>query len=63
MTHFQIHNNSKNEEAKSLIRYAKRKYSRKLSQKYMFITPGIFHENNEDFPKNFSLDNFSKVLS
>ena len=61
MTHFQIHNNSRNEEAKSLIRYAKRKYSRKLSQKYIFITPGIFHENNEDFPKNFALENFSKV--
>ena len=61
MSHFQIHNNSKNEAAKTLIRYAKRKYSRKISQRYMFITPGIFHENNEDFPKNFSLENFSKV--
>ena len=62
MTHFPIHNNSKNEQAKTLIRFAKRKYSRKLSQKYLFITPGIFHENNEIFDKKYSQENFSKVL-
>ena len=62
MNHFNIHNNSKNEEAKNLIRNAKRKYSRKLSLKYLYITPGIFHENNEEFPQKYSLDNFSKVL-
>ena len=62
MNHFTIHNNSKNEEAKNLIRNAKRKYSRKLSLKYLYITPGIFHENNEEFPQKYSLDNFSKVL-
>ena len=61
MSHFPIHNNSKNEEAKNLIRFAKRKYSRKLSQKFIFITPGIFHENNEDFPKKFSVEDFTKV--
>ena len=60
MTHFPIHNNSNNEEAKSLIRYAKRKYSRKLSQKYLFVTPGIFHENVE-FLEKYSFENFSKV--
>ena len=61
MSHFPIHNNSKNEESKNLIRFAKRKYSRKLSQKFIFITPGIFHENNEDFPKKFSVEDFTKV--
>ena len=61
ITHFPIHNNSKNEEAKNLIRFAKRKYSRKLSQKFIFITPGIFHENVEEFPKKYSIENFTKV--
>ena len=61
ITHFPIHNNSKNEEAKNLIRFAKRKYSRKLSQKFIFITPGIFHENMEEFPKKYSIENFTKV--
>ena len=61
ITHFPIHNNSKNEEAKNLIRSAKRKYSRKLSQKFIFITPGIFHENMEEFPQKYSIENFTKV--
>jgi serine/threonine protein kinase len=61
MSHFQIHNNSKNEEAKSLIRFAKRKYSRKCSLKYVFITPGIFHEN-EEFLEKYAFENFSKVI-
>ena len=61
MSHFQIHNNSKNEEAKSLIRFAKRKYSRKCSLKYVFITPGIFHEN-EEFSEKYAFENFSKVI-
>ena len=61
MNHFPIHNNTKNEEAKNLIRFAKRKYSRKLSQKYLFITPGIYHENSEPFQEKYSVENFSKV--
>ncbi len=61
MTHFPIHNNSKNEEAKNLMRYAKRKYSRKLSLKYISITPGIIHEN-EEFSEKYNFENFSKVV-
>ena len=62
MNHNSVHNNSKNEEAKKLLSTAKRKYSRKLSQKYFFITPGIFHEENEGYSKEYSFENFSKVL-
>ena len=62
MNHNSVHNNSKNEEAKKLLSTAKRKYSRKLSQKYIFITPGIFHEENEGYSKEYSFENFSKVL-
>ena len=60
--HFPIHNNIKNEEAKKLMRCAKRKYSRKISQKYLFLTPGIYHENEIEFSQKYSINNFSKVL-
>ena len=62
MSHFPIHNNTKNEEVKNLISCAKREYSRKISQKYLFIIPGIFHDNNFEFSEKYSINNFSKVL-
>ena len=62
MNHISVHNNSNNEEALKRITTAKRKYSRRVSQKYIFITPGIFHENVREFSDKYSFENFSKVL-
>ena len=61
MTHISTHNNPKNEEAKNLMSYAKKKHSRQISKKYTFIIPGIFHEK-ENFSEKYSLNYFSKKI-